>query len=463
VIALTGLIPPVGAQDVDPPVDYTNYKLVEVDLATQAELDTMLSISDRFLACIPGLGVQTFVVAPERMDDLALSGLRYEVVHENVQQLIDEERAAMERAGRGWFDNYKTYNEVNAYLDTLVSLRPDLASKFEVGRSLQNRPIYGIRITGPNAPSDRPAFIFHGCQHAREWISVMVPMYAADRLIQTYDSDPTVKRLVNGCVFYIVPIVNPDGYEYTHTNDRLWRKNRRNNGGGCYGVDLNRNWGVGWGGEGSSGNPCSETYRGTAAFSEPETQAMRNFITARPQIKAHIDFHSYSQLVMSPWGYRSGYPSGEDGQKFDYLDTAMAQAIRNVHGQYYGSGPVYNTIYPAAGIANDWTYGDRRIFGFAIELRDTGRYGFLLPPDQIIPTSQENFAAISLLAQWVIDNFGSRECPGDLNGDRQRDQADLAILLAAYGANAGGDIDGDGDTDQADLAILLANYGVACP
>ncbi len=99
------------------------------------------------------------------------------------------------------------------------------------------------------------------------------------------------------------PCRHPDGYSYTWTNNRLWRKNRRPNPNGSTGVDLNRNWGYQWGGEGASTSQGSDTYRGASGFSEPETQAIRDFITNRPYIRAHVDVHSYSQLILSPWGY----------------------------------------------------------------------------------------------------------------------------------------------------------------
>src|SRR5205814_3666495 len=132
---------------------------------------------------------------------------------------------------------------------------PDLASKLTVGISTQGRTIYGMRISGPGAPGSKPAMIFDGCQHAREWIAVMVPMYIADALVRNYDTNPTIKSLVDHLEIFIVPIVNVDGYEFTYAvgGNRLWRKNRRDNssvpgGAGTFGVDLNRNWSVAWNG-----------------------------------------------------------------------------------------------------------------------------------------------------------------------------------------------------------------------
>ncbi len=386
----------------DAPVDYTGHALVEVTLNTPAQLEQMLEISQHFWSCSPHLGDVPFSVSPQQMEALRASGLPFRIIEPDIQRMIDHERAALAQRGGPWFENYHPYDEVSDYVNTLVALRPDLAGRISLGQSIQGRDIFGIRITGPGAPPDRPAVLYNGCQHAREWVAVMVPMYIADRLIRTYDTDPQVRALVDSAVFYIVPIVNPDGYVYTWGPDRLWRKNRRNNGGGSYGVDNNRNWGYQWGGSGSSGSPDSETYRGTAPFSEPETAAMRDFIIAHPEIAAHIDFHSYSQLILSPWGYSTGEPPEPDRTVFRTLNDQMAAAILSVHGETYIDGPTGQTLYLAAGCSLDWSYGDQGILAWTIELRpDSANPGFILPASEIIPTCEENFAAITVLTEYV--------------------------------------------------------------
>jgi carboxypeptidase A4 len=114
--------------------------------------------------------------------------------------------------------------------------------------------------------------------HAREWISPASVTYIIKELVENRQNNLWADKMD----FYVVPVLNPDGYEYTHTNDRLWRKNRRNPQlGGCAGTDLNRNFGYKWGGLGSSKNPCAETYAGTAAFSEPESKAIRDYVTSQ--------------------------------------------------------------------------------------------------------------------------------------------------------------------------------------
>ncbi|RMF85415.1 MAG: hypothetical protein D6744_01440, partial [Planctomycetota bacterium] len=381
-------------------VDYTGHKLVNVTLNTPQDVETMLAISGDFWAEGVGVGVVPFRVAPDRMDDLDASGLSYVIVHDNLQQLIDAERAGVgQRAS--WFDDYKTFTEINAYIDTLVALRPDLVTKLTIGNTLQGRTVYGMKITSSVGGATKPAVLFNGCQHAREWISPMTNMFIADQLIRNYDTDPDVQAILDNVIVYVIPVVNADGYEYSLT-DRFWRKNRRNNGDGTFGVDLNRNWPFAWGGDGSSGSTSSEVYRGTAPASEPETQFMIAFIQAHPEIVAHIDFHSYSQLILYPYGHMNNAPPPPepDYSKFVNLSADMAAAILAVHGQTYVD-QVSWMLYPAAGTMPDWVYDTTGALSWTIELRDTGTFGFVLPANQIIPTGEENFEAIKVLTTYA--------------------------------------------------------------
>ncbi len=383
-------------------VRYDDHKLVRVTLTSQDDIETMLRLSQDPWSDRVGIGTVPFRVAPQDMAGLRESGLAFEVVHDNIQALIDQQRPA--RAPAGWFEDYRTYDEVNALMDELVSLRPDLVTKLTIGQSLEDRTIYGLRISSLEEGSDAPAVLFNGTQHAREWITPMTTMYIADTLVTLYDIDLDVQAMVDEVVFYIVPMVNPDGYVYSWDVDRMWRKNRRDNGGACFGVDNNRNWGVAWGDDaGSSGDPCSNGYRGTAPFSEPENQAMRDFIMAHPHIAAHIDFHSYGQLILSRYGYVSEEPPEPDRTTFRDLNGQMAAAILDVHGETYRAGGGAMTLYTVSGGCADWSYVDQGILAWTFELRDTGDTGFLLPADQIIPTGEENFEAVAVLARALFE------------------------------------------------------------
>ena len=397
----------------DEPARYDGHKVVRAEIASERDLQTMLRLSDDVWSEHIGIGPADFRLRPESMAALAAAGVAYEVLIEDVQSLIDAERARLASPvdGAGWFDDYKDLDAINARMDALAAQRPDLAQGFTVGTSIEGRPIKGLRIANDAAyPGRRKAgMVFGATQHAREWIAPMVTMYLAEALVTRYDTDPAIQRFVDRIEFLIVPIVNPDGYVYSWTTNRLWRKNRRDIvGSSCFGVDLNRNWGYQWGlPTGSSGDPCNDLYRGTAAFSEPETAAMRDFIVARPWVRYVHDMHSYGQWLLQPWGYTSAPPPHH--QTYEALGAAMAQLIHAVHGRTYVHGPTYTTLYPVSGSASDWAWGAEQAYSFVFELRGTG---FILPPDQIIPNSEEILPAALHLAAWILRPF-----PGSVAGD----------------------------------------------
>ena len=385
----------------DEPARYDGHKLVRVEIADQDDLQRMFRLSDDLWSERVDVGPADFRVRPEMMPALALSGLPYEVLVEDLQAVIDEERArlASAPAAAGWFDDYKDLAAIYAHLDALAAQRPDLARTIEIGPSLEGRPIRGLHIASGAATSSRkPGLLFVSTQHAREWIAPMVTMYFADALVTRYDSDPVIREAVDGVDIFVFPVANPDGYVYSWTTDRLWRKNRRDVvGSSCFGVDMNRNWGYQWGlANGSSGSPCSETYRGTAAFSEPETIALRDFMVARPGIRYAHDMHSYGQLLLHPWGYTPAAPPRND--TFVALSPAMAQLIQAVHGRTYIYGPTYTTIYPVSGGLTDWALGAERALSYTFELRGSN---FVIPPTEIIPNSEEILPALLHLAAFV--------------------------------------------------------------
>jgi Zinc carboxypeptidase len=322
----------------------------------------------------------------------------FQILIQDVQQLLD-----LDRASRGskndvsWFGNYKTYEEINDHLNELALENPDLATVSLVGHSLEGRDIRMMRITGPDTPENsrdqRPAFLVNGTQHAREWISPMTTMYLIEQLITQYPVDPRVQAIVDSVDFYIIPVANPDGFAFTWSDYRLWRKSRRiNEGSDCVGVDLNRNWAYAWGGDGSSSDPCSDIYHGRDPFSEPEIVAIRDVaIGLADRLRAYWDLHSYGQLILSPWMYT--YDSPPDLPTLLDFGATVQSAIFSVHGQDFTNGQGSRILYIAAGTAHDWVYGTLGPLAWGIELRDRGQSGFVLPPEQIIPSGEEMFEA----------------------------------------------------------------------
>jgi hypothetical protein len=411
---------PAGTNGVEAAARFDGHKVAGVRVASMRDLQTLRALSDDLWSCGPikvpegGAAEVPARFSLSQFEALKASGLAYRVLIDDVQALIDAEHARLAPQqnqgargdgaadGPGWFADYKNYQQISDYVDTLAALRPDLVSRVTLGNSLQGRAIFGMKITSGAGGPNKPGVFYHAMQHAREWITGASVMYVADQLTRNYDSDPEIHRLLDTFEVYIVPISNPDGYAYTWSDNRLWRKNRRPNAGGSFGVDNNRNWGIGWGGEGSSSSPSNETYRGTGPFSEPETQVLRDFVLSKPNLVFGMDVHSYAQLVLSAYGYTIALPP--DRAMFAEIDAGLVQALGEPFGTQFVGGPTYTTIYPASGVSSDWLYDGAHLIGYGVELRDTGQFGFVLPPDQIVPSGMEVLNAVEYVGDWLIDH-----------------------------------------------------------
>ena len=295
---------------------------------------------------------------------------------------------------------YHNYEEVDNGLHQLASDNSRIAQVTSIGKSLEGRELWAIKISDHvTSEEDEPCIALLGAHHAREWISVDVPFLVAEYFLDHYAADTTITRFIDNAEIWIVPMVNPDGHQYSVMKDRLWRKNRRNNGDGTYGVDLNRNYGHEWGGPGSSGDSYSETYRGPSPFSEPESRVVRDFLTdLQPDVM--ISYHNYSQLILYPWGHT--YDPAADEALLDRLAVRMSEEIKAVHGVTYRPGQS-STLYLASGDTVDWLYALLGVPAFTIELRPRSMNpGFVLPEDEIQPTFDENLAAVKYLMDWMI-------------------------------------------------------------
>ncbi len=384
--------------------------LVRLNLVSRAQLATVLNRGIDLWGEAPGLGARLCVLDSTSLAALRAAGITAEVIHDDVQSLIDAQKRPAPRQrsapvgpeARGeppsFFDAFPDLDASNSFLDALAAQRPDLVQTFSVGLSRESREIRGVRIRGLNTPAHtRPALLITACQHAREWITVTSALYVAEALVQGYDADPSIHDLLDEVEIIIVPIVNPDGYVFSWTTDRMWRKNRRQNTGGSWGVDLNRNWGHQWGGPGSGNQPGLEDYRGPSAFSEPETANLRNFVQTNAHIRAHVDLHSFAQLVLGVWGYTG--LQAPDGEALIPLGRDIAAAISNVDGAPHTFGYGGHVLGLASGIMPDWMYAVRGVLAWTIEMRDTGELGYLLPPDHIIPAGEEALAAMRTVAE----------------------------------------------------------------
>ncbi|MGY1703870.1 M14 family metallopeptidase [Geodermatophilus sp. SYSU D00697] len=286
---------------------------------------------------------------------------------------------------------YHTAASLEQDMRRLAEEHPEIAELHEIGRSVEGRPLWALRIGERRGSTRKVAFL--GCHHAREWISVEVPYRLAEHLLENSSSDPVRDWLQRGEV-WVAPMVNPDGHEFSRTDFRLWRKNRRRNRDGSVGVDPNRNYGYMWGTldiSTSSHVPSDETYVGPRAFSEPEVRAVRDLV-ARQLFSGVLTYHSYSQLILYPWGYTSE-PIEDEADLGEHRDLAqdMEQLIRKVHGRTY-TAQQSSELYPTAGDTTDWTYGEYDAVSVTVELRpaSAAEGGFILPASQIQPCWEEN-------------------------------------------------------------------------
>ena len=289
----------------------------------------------------------------------------------------------------GSMGGYYTFDEIAADLDEMVKNYPNLITqKFSIGTSVEGRTIWAVKISdNPNVNETEPAVGFDALVHAREPQSMATLMYFMWYLLENYGSDPEVTYLVNNREIYCVPCFNPDGYEYNRQTDPggggMWRKNRRNNGT-CYGIDLNRNFSYQWGYDniGSSPDPCDQTYRGTAAFSEPEAQAVRDMAILK-NYGTHFNMHSYGNYFLYPFGYIDQ----ETPDSLIYRE--FADDMASLNGYNYGTGPQL-LGYPSNGSIRDWMYGEQTVknktFSYTIEIGPD----FWPLQNQIFPIAQQN-------------------------------------------------------------------------
>ncbi|KAF3924390.1 hypothetical protein AA313_de0204254 [Arthrobotrys entomopaga] len=333
------------------------------------------------------------------------AGLKIHVMHADLGAAIEEESrvsilASSSRVDAGpdpnWFTAYHAYADHLTYLNGLVSSFPDHAEIVTAGKSTQGKPITGIHIWG--STKGKPAMVLHGNVHAREWITSKVTEYFAHSLLS--GTDATTKSMTDNYDYYIFPIVNPDGFAYSQTNNRMWRKNRLGSGS-CIGTDINRNWDYKWDlPGGASTSKCAEDYRGTAAGSTPEYQGLSAFLKDLKDtvgVKLYIDYHSYSQLILAPYGYTCKAAAPDAAEHMRVMKIWEA-AMEKVHGTRFQYGPTCQTIYATTGDSADYTYGALGIVhSYAVELRDTGNYGFILPASQIIPSGEEAWAGFQAL------------------------------------------------------------------
>ncbi|MDQ0416959.1 murein tripeptide amidase MpaA [Croceifilum oryzae] len=316
---------------------------------------------------------------------------------------------------------YHNYNEMVAKIDAAALAYPNIVQKLSIGRSYQGRELWAVKISdNVRTDENEPEVLYTSLHHAREHLTVEMALYTLDLFTKEYGSNKQITDLVNGREIYIVFNVNPDGGEYDIATGsyNYWRKNRQPNSGSSYvGTDLNRNYGYKWGCcGGSSGSKSSETYRGPSAFSAPETAAMRDFINSRvvggkQQIKALITFHTYSELILYPYGYTYAEVPSDMTQDDHNVFETMAKAMAGTNGY---TPQQSSELYIADGEMTDWAYGAHKIFAFTFEMYPKSSFPGFYPPDEAIAKeTSRNKAAVLYLADKAACPYSviGKSCP----------------------------------------------------
>jgi len=302
-------------------------------------------------------------------------------------------------------EQYHNFAEVNEQLKTLAWQYPNVIKLIRFGKSFEGREILGVKMTlgGFEDELSKPALMMIGTHHAREHLSTEVPLLLIKRYLKLIETDSKFNKLLRKRMVYIVPLLNPDGalHDIKGRKYKMWRKNRRiNEGSSRIGVDLNRNYGFGWGTGGSSKNPGSDIYMGPAPFSEKETSAVKKFVERHPNIKTMISFHTYSKLILYPWGGKDDRVGGADGKVFRYVAGKMAR--------WNGYRPMQSSgLYIASGDTCDWAYGEHNIFCFTFELNPGSQSGggFYPGPEMIKKALELNVAPTIYLLNITNDPY----------------------------------------------------------
>ncbi|XP_039965025.1 carboxypeptidase B-like [Bactrocera tryoni] len=397
---------------------YEGYKIYEfkAENTTQQETLEILSQNEAYdfftLPRIFGLPIRVLVAPADQLQfqqTLEAAKIAYTIVNENFGQSVEVERKLnsiypkQRNAAPGSisFNVYQRYDEIAAYLEELAKRYSNRVKVTSIGDSYEGRQLHAITITNGDGAANKNVILMDAGIHAREWIAPAAALYVIQQLVENYEQNSDL--LVN-YDWIIVPLVNPDGYEYSHTRDRLWRKTRKPVTIFCDGTDGNRNFDFHWGEVATGSHACASTFRGSSAFSEPETQALRDLMhSLTGRAKFYLSLHSFGNYLLYPWGYTSELP--ETWRDIDDIARAGAAAIKTATGTEYTVGSSPNVLYPASGGSLDYALGKAKIpVSMAMELPSAGQR-FDPPLSKIEELASETWIGIKAMAEKIIEKY----------------------------------------------------------
>ncbi|KAH6850829.1 hypothetical protein B0I37DRAFT_324239 [Chaetomium sp. MPI-CAGE-AT-0009] len=353
-------------------------------------------------------------------------------------------RTSLDGVGNIFFQNYQTLAVITNWMRLVEAMFPSIASMTSIGKSYEGRDIYALRVGARSSDSEdkgpRKTILITGGLHGREWISTSSVTYMLWSVITSYDNEPMITKLLEHFDIVFIPVLNPDGYEYTWQTDRLWRKSRQlTKMRFCRGLDLDHAFGHGWDAAQHQTDPCSESYGGDQPFQAVEASELakwaRNETENGVKFVAFLDLHSYSQQVLFPYAYTCSIDP-PNLENLEELAVGLSKAIRLSSGESYTvtsacEGAVARSysasdslprIEAGGGAAIDWFYHELQArYSYQIKLRDTGSYGFLVPNDDIVPTGEETLNALKYLGDYLLGNNGIESSFPQQPSDQWRD------------------------------------------
>ncbi|XP_050316277.1 carboxypeptidase B-like [Anthonomus grandis grandis] len=348
--------------------------------------------------------------------ELSQTGMPYKVVVDDVERLLQIDRVdrLMTRSrsimgpGQVTFTSFMKYDEQMAYLRRIGRDYPQIATVTTAGHSYEGREILMVKISSGASQTvvPKPTIFIDAGIHSREWIAQPVALYLIQQLVE----NNTNAGMYQNVDWVIIPNLNPDGYEFTYNNNRMWRKNRRLEGNNlCYGTDLNRNFNYQWMFNGASNNSCTEIYAGPEPFSEPETRIIRDWFlnNTNANVKLYMAVHSFGEMVLFPWGYAPILP--QDVATLRHVGSLMARAIEQAStmGSNYTVENSATLLGAAAGAADDWVKAVANVnLTYTLELPNgDAPFWFMIPARQILPVVRETFEGFRALHQYIQEQF----------------------------------------------------------
>lgn len=309
-----------------------------------------------------------------------------------------------------FFREYRPLETINAWLELLEQTFPEIVSLEDIGQTFEHRSYRVVHLSvkdNTQAHENKKTVVITGGVHAREWISVSSVLYTIYSMLNFYQENPSIFTNLD---FLFIPVLNPDGYEYTWTNDRLWRKNRQETVlPRCFGIDIDHSYDYHW--TYSSDWACGEDYSGEAPFEAIESKIWNEYLNATNDdhsIHGYIDLHSYSQEILYPYAF-SCNENPRDEENLIELAYGIAKSIRLQTGKVYNVLPACQDkdldLLPdlGAGSALDFMYHNKAFWAYQLKLRDSGSHGFLLPGKYIIPVGKEIYAGIRYFCNFVLN------------------------------------------------------------